>query len=1126
MLRRSSLRVGSLLAAAAAFSGVAGFASSAAAQLEGFAAEEIVSPSAVIERARLLADDGRLVHAYETLSSLLGRSGASLTDTERAEALELTTSINRRIAGLDAYEVSLQRAEFALSGDDLKAAAHHAAAVARSGTAAATQTNRAEQLLADIAARKAELTPVMRARLADAMRAMDASDYASAKRDLAAVNRSGVELSSDELERLASAQEQILLLEVARGERFDSPVVSAGVMQPGVVTRDDEETFTQPENQPENQPDSQPDNWNTQPETDFLHVARQLEAGGTMAEADAAFDASRWAEAQSKYRRALNEFGDLLDSSQRARAESRIAEAQVFMGSGQPGLIDQVINDITIAADQKRAEFRFLTDQAQRSLATGDIEAAREQVAGAQLVWASAKNGQFFPESELATLASELDNLRGDINLAAERQRLEEIAMQEESSATQAQIAALLRERERSRKITEAIDRARALQHEQKYHEALEVVENQILFLDPINPAGLLLRDNYRDIIMYTSYNEAIRKRNNNISVLQQDNNVANIPPTGIYNYPVDWPAISVIRVGAESANETASDRRVLATLDNKTFAANFNDNTLEAALSYIAQLSTLDFDVDWSSLEDIGIDRETTVSLSLKQASARTILERVLDKVSTDPVTQADWAVRDGMVQIANEERIRRHTVIEQYDLRDLVFEIPDYSEAPEINLQTVLQSARGGGGGGSPFNNTQQDDVEPIPLEERIERIREIIYSNVDPESWPEGGGTTGAMYELNGQLIIRNTPKNHRAIRSLLAKLRESKAMQINVESRFLLVAQDFFEQVGFDLDIYFNGENNQVRAARAADPTILPSDFFDFETGNGLQRTITSGGDFPPGAVGAPDFFTQGVIPPTKWSPIGSSQNSLGLASGLLPVSDNWGGQILAAAPALGVAGQFLDDVQVDFLIQATQADRRSVQLTAPRLTFTNGQTSNIYVVTQQSFVSDLQPITANSAVGFDPTVAAVSEGVVMVVQGQVTADRRYVLLNVDTSVAEIKGFATQAVTAVAGGQLVNSADTQSFIQLPTLSVTRVQTTVTVPDQGTVLLGGQRIISEFEVETGVPVLSKIPILSRFFTNRIESREEQTLLILIKPTILIQSEQEETAFPGLAQDLGFGG
>jgi len=86
----------------------------------------------------------------------------------------------------------------------------------------------------------------------------------------------------------------------------------------------------------------------------------------------------------------------------------------------------------------------------------------------------------------------------------------------------------------------------------------------------------------------------------------------------------------------------------------------------------------------------------------------------------------------------------------------------------------------------------------------------------------------------------------------------------------------------------------------------------------------------------------------------------------------------------------------------------------------------------------------------------------------------------------------------------------------------VTVTSVQTTVTVPDEGTILLGGQRLVNEFEVETGVPLLSKLPVLNRFFTNRIESKEEQTLLVLVKPTVLIQSEQEERSFPGLQDDL----
>ncbi len=95
--------------------------------------------------------------------------------------------------------------------------------------------------------------------------------------------------------------------------------------------------------------------------------------------------------------------------------------------------------------------------------------------------------------------------------------------------------------------------------------------------------------------------------------------------------------------------------------------------------------------------------------------------------------------------------------------------------------------------------------------------------------------------------------------------------------------------------------------------------------------------------------------------------------------------------------------------------------------------------------------------------------------------------------------------------------------EGTIQVPIVSAAQINTTVTIPDQGTVLLGGQRVIDEIEVETGVPVLSKIPILSRFFSNRIDSKEEKTLLVLLKPTILIQSEEEEINFPGLLDQIG---
>jgi type II secretory pathway component GspD/PulD (secretin) len=472
-----------------------------------------------------------------------------------------------------------------------------------------------------------------------------------------------------------------------------------------------------------------------------------------------------------------------------------------------------------------------------------------------------------------------------------------------------------------------------------------------------------------------------------------------------------------------------------------------------------------------------------------------------------------AGWTITDGVINIASKQVINRQRTLAIYDIRDLIVEVPDYPDAPELDLQQALQASQQGGGGGgqSPFQQEGDEDPERRTLAERTQEIIDILTTNVDTDGWRENGGDTGYIQQLSGLLIITNTPANHRSIHGLLSKLREYRALQINVETRFLLVSQDFFEQIGVDLDVYLNANSNVVRQARGTRPTTRASDFFDPVSGR-YRDTFPQAG-----ATGANTNRTPLGDP---WSPIGVGQNSLGLSESL--IGTDFAQDVFQTAPALGIAGQFLDDIQVDFMIKATQADRRTVSLTAPRLTFTNGQISNIYVITQVSFVSDLEPVTSESAAAFDPTPATVAEGVVMEVDGTVAADRKYVTMNIIAGVTRVDAISQLPVTAIAGGQLVNSASAQSFIQLPQVTVTRVATTVTVPDQGTILLGGQRLTTEQEVESGVPVLSKIPVLNRLFTNRVMTREENTLLILLKPTILIQSEKEEENFPGLSESL----
>ena len=75
---------------------------------------------------------------------------------------------------------------------------------------------------------------------------------------------------------------------------------------------------------------------------------------------------------------------------------------------------------------------------------------------------------------------------------------------------------------------------------------------------------------------------------------------------------------------------------------------------------------------------------------------------------------------------------------------------------------------------------------------------------------------------------------------------------------------------------------------------------------------------------------------------------------------------------------------------------------------------------------------------------------------------------------------------------------------------------VNTTVNVPDGGTVLLGGFKFLAEERTEYGPPVLSKIPYLSRLFRNVGWSRDGSTLIYLVTARV-IMVEEEERLFTG---------
>jgi type II secretory pathway component GspD/PulD (secretin) len=84
-----------------------------------------------------------------------------------------------------------------------------------------------------------------------------------------------------------------------------------------------------------------------------------------------------------------------------------------------------------------------------------------------------------------------------------------------------------------------------------------------------------------------------------------------------------------------------------------------------------------------------------------------------------------------------------------------------------------------------------------------------------------------------------------------------------------------------------------------------------------------------------------------------------------------------------------------------------------------------------------------------------------------------------------------------------------------IETPVLRIERVRTTVTMPDRGTILLGGFTDYVEEDTISEIPILSQIPFLSLLTSRKLKGRRRYQLLILTRATITLMEEEEEARF-----------
>jgi type II secretory pathway component GspD/PulD (secretin) len=114
---------------------------------------------------------------------------------------------------------------------------------------------------------------------------------------------------------------------------------------------------------------------------------------------------------------------------------------------------------------------------------------------------------------------------------------------------------------------------------------------------------------------------------------------------------------------------------------------------------------------------------------------------------------------------------------------------------------------------------------------------------------------------------------------------------------------------------------------------------------------------------------------------------------------------------------------------------------------------------------------------------------------------------------------------QKLDSLAGATIVSGNS------IPNIATRYIKTTVTAPNCSTIVLGGLITDDKRRDASGVPILSKIPVIGGLFRNTVKSKSRAELIILMRPEVsltkldlhrLRQKNEDKTHFgPELDQD-----
>jgi general secretion pathway protein D len=852
--------------------------------------------------------------------------------------------------------------------------------------------------------------------------------------------------------------------------------------------------------------------------------------------------------------RAAYELREQLDVLTQQRLQGHLQMLSVESAAADPSealplpdgeLLDSAAEGQSLAARQLSAEVSEHQSQAARVLeqdpnqSLSILREARELVESSSLDEGLQRQLLSRIDHSLSETQKYIEAHRAELELDAENQEILDQIEREQAVRSELQ-----------NRIAEMVDQFNTLVDEHRYAEA-EVVANRLYAMAPDDMVAQQINKQAKMIRREAWLGEISAESEEGVATVKLDilqtSAQALAGATRNFEYDVEyWRDIE----NREASSEFNS-RRTIKTIEieqklDTPVLPRFDETPLSKVMETLSQFAGINIHLDPRGLEQEGQRSDTPVTLNLPQEiSLKSALTLILEPL------HLTYTIKDEVLKITSED-IRDGDIERRvYPVGDLVVPIPNFVPSNNMGLQGLINdayAAMGGAGYGAPGpmamvggaraesgqvagqlpSNTlgQQFGAAGQPTggggamgggpgglggaaNADFDSLIDLIVSTVEHDSWMENGTGEGEIqpFPTNLSLVISQTQRVHEQIADLLEQLRRLQDLQVTIEVRFIRLTDSFFERIGVDFD--FNIEDG---SGLSTNP-LTPNSLFPGAVYEPRRSSASVGIQAPTGLADFPNYTVDLDMP--------FRQDAFGLT---LP-------QFATPQPVGSFGFAILSDIEAFFLIEASQGDRRANVLQAPKVTLFNGQSAVVVDSAFVPFVISVIPVVGDFAAAQQPVIVVLSEGTLMTVQAVVSDDRRYVRLTLVpffSSIGEVREFTFEGSTTTSSssasvdddedGTDEESEDAEEItrsgttVQLPTFEIISVSTTVSVPDGGTVLLGGIKRLREGRNEFGVPLLSKVPYVDRLFRNVGIGRETDSLMMMVTPHIIIQEEEEE--------------